>query len=218
MLLKEKDEIKAFLSKAAQPELGQLWQTIGIRRDIYKIIAMDVLEDGIIFMTSAPLELDEKHPVYINVNYKNFIFKLHKGDYKYAAKQLTCRYPEEAKAIESRRHPRTKIPKRGNITLTLRSTSADTALDAKMILHDISEGGVGGSVNIINADFFQRNNIFKVVKICEKTVKEDSLLHLRFVRVNPKSGRVTLGFSLTKPLSSRFHEILYAKLKENMTS
>ncbi len=216
MLLKHKDEIQAFLTKAPALELGVIWQTIGIRRDIYKIKSVDVLSDRIIFMTSATFEIDIDHPVYINVNYKNFIFKLNKGDYKSSRNQLVCDYPSEAKAIESRKYARTKIPKRASITLTLKAVNSDTAIEAKITLVDVSELGIGGSFNVINTEFFQRNNIFQVVKICEKDVVEDSLIHVRFLKVDNKSGRVSIGFSLTKPFSSKFHEVLFLKMKENL--
>lgn len=216
MLLKERDLIKNFLSKAPVLELGQIWQTVSVDRVIYKISSLEILDDGLIFSTTQPFQFNEEHPVYINVNYKSTIFKLEKGDYRFTKNQFICKFPQEAKAIESRKHPRTHIPKRANITLTLRTLSSETALDAKIILHNVSEQGVGGSINNINVDFFERFKVFQVIKICDRVVKEDNTMTTKHMRPEKKTGRYIIGFELNKAFTNKFHEILLLKMKENL--
>lgn len=215
MLLKQRDDIKSFLAKAPTIEIGQIWQTVN-QRVIYKIETMDVFEDGVVFRADAPLLFNEDHPVYINVNYKSLIFKLKKGDYRSEKNRFVCRYPSEAKAIDERKYPRTKIPKKANITISLRSMSWETALDAKIIVHDISERGIGGNISSINYDFFQRFSTFQVVKICNETVIEEALLTRRHMYPDKKTGRYFMGFDLNRPFSNHFHGLLLEKMKENL--
>ena len=150
------EEMAQLTKKAPLTDLGEIWQTIPSKRDIYKIKKLDVLKDSFTFQTTVVFEFELGFPVYIKINHRNLVFKLNPEDFRTNHNQLICKFPKEAKAIESRQFVRTKMPELSNVVVTLRPTSLKSAIDIDVRLLDISLMGIGAEVSSINKDFFQR--------------------------------------------------------------
>ena len=137
-LLDHKDEIYQMVKKAPVVEIGEIWQTLPMKREVYKINKLEVLSEAMIFSTTLPFEFDKTVPIYIKINFKNLIFKLMPGEFKTYNNQLSCTYPKEAKALESRGNERTKLPKKSTLNMTLRTLASGSSLDIKVSIEDIS--------------------------------------------------------------------------------
>lgn len=201
--------------KAPVIHLGEVWQTLPIKREVYSIVKMEALTDALVFQSTLPFEFEKDFPIFIRINYKNLIFKLMPGEFKSFRNQLSCAYPKEAKALEARNHERVKLPKKSHLTVTLRSVSSGTALDVKVTLENVSEKGMGiRSINL-NNDFFTRNKIFKVLKLCGRDLKEEATLTLKHITEKDNKAFIAVGLSADVPFSDKFFEILREEIKRD---
>ncbi len=197
------EEIAQLSKKAPLADLGEIWQTIPSKRDIYKIKKLDVLKDSFIFQTTVSFDFEIGYPVFIKINHRNLIFKLNPEDYRTHHNQLICNFPKEAKAIESRRFERTKMPDLSNIVLTLRPTSEKSAIDIDVRLLDISLMGIGAEVPSLNKDFFQRTTEFKIAKILGKEVKEQATFTVRHILEREDRHYIKIGFASDMMISQQ---------------
>ena len=189
------EEIAQLSKKAPLIDLGEIWQTIPCKRDIYKIMKLDVLNDSFIFHTTVSFEFEIEFPVYIKINHRNLIFKLNPEDYRTHHNQLICNFPKEAKAIESRQFERIKMPEFSNVVVTLRPTSLKSAIDIDVRLLDISLMGIGAEVSSINKDFFQREKEFRIVKISGQETKEQAKFSIRHIIEREDRRFIKIGFA-----------------------
>ncbi len=213
-LLAHKEEIANMARKAPVMEIGQIWQTLPVKREVYVIKNMEVLKEAMIFKTTLPFEFDDQFPVYIKINYKNLIFKLLPGDYRVFKNQLSCTYPKEAKAIESRNLERTSLPKKSNLHLTLRTLSASTSLDIKVKLENISELGIGIKVPSLNLEFFNRNSSFIIIQVCGHNWMENATLTVRHIHEKDNGAFIGIGMAASLPFSDGFFQILRSEIKK----
>lgn len=189
------EEIAQLSKKAPLMELGEIWQTIPFKRDIYKIMKLDVLKDSFIFHTTLSFEFKIEFPVYIKINHRNLIFKLNPEGYRTHHNQLICKFPKEAKAIESRQFERIKMPELSNVIVTLRPTSLKSAIDIDVRLLDISLMGLGIEVSSLNKDFFQREKEFMILKISGTKIIEQAKFSIRHITGREDRRLIKIGFS-----------------------
>lgn len=200
-LLDHKDEIFQMVKKAPVLEIGEIWQTLPMRREVYKINSLEVLSEAMIFSTTSPFEFEKDFPIFIKINFKNLIFKLMPSEFKTYNNQLSCTYPKEAKAIESRSKDRTKLPKRSSMNLLLRTFHSGYAIDVKVQIDDISDAGLGIKVNQFNAEFFHQSGVFKIIKVCGKNHTEECTLTVRHISQKDKGSFINVGLSADKNFS-----------------
>lgn len=165
-------------------------------------------KDSFIFQTTVSFEFELGFPVYIKINHRNLIFKLNPEDYRTHHNQLICNFPKEAKAIESRRFERTRMPEYSNVTITLRPTSAKSAIDIDIRLLDISLMGIGAEAPGLNKDFFQRETEFKIVKIMGKEIKEQAKFSVRHIIEREDRHFIKIGFSSDIMLSQNLMQTI----------
>lgn len=189
------EEIAQLSKKAPLIDLGEIWQTIPCKRDIYKIMKLDVLNDSFIFHTTVSFEFEIEFPVYIKINHRNLIFKLNPEDYRTHHNQLICDFPKLAKAIESRQFERIKMPELSNVVVTLRPTSLKSAIDIDVRLLDISLIGLGTEVSIVNKDFFQREKEFMILKISGSKIIEQAKFSIRHIIGREDRRLIKIGFA-----------------------
>lgn len=213
-LLAQKEEIAQMAKKAPVMEYGQIWQTLPMKREVYVIKSMEVLKEAMIFQTTLPFEFDNQFSVYIKINYKNLIFKLSPGDYRVFNNQLSCTYPKEAKAIESRTFDRTSLPKKSNLHLTLRTLSSSTALDIKVNIENVSEAGLGIKASSLNQEYFNRNSSFKIIKVCGHNWMEEATLTVRHIYEKDNKAFIGIGLQASIPFSDQFFHILRSEIKK----
>ncbi len=213
-LLAQKEEIAKMARKAPVMEFGQIWQTLAVKREVYAIKNMELLKEAMIFQTTLPFEFDDAFPVYIKINYRNLIFKLSPGDYRVFNNQLSCTYPKEAKAIESRAFDRTLLPKKSSLQLTLRALSASTALDIRVHLENISELGIGVKAPSLNLEFFNRNSSFKIIEVCGYSWVEEATLTLKHIYKKDNEPFLGIGMAASLPFSDQFFQILRSQMKK----
>lgn len=207
-LLEHKDEIFNMVQKAPVMELGEIWQTLPLKREVYKITQMEVLSEALIFSTTLPFEFDKFVPIFIKINFKNLIFKLMPGEFKTYNNQLSCSYPKEAKALESRALSRTRLPKKGNVNLTIRTMSLGHVVDLKVSIEDVSESGLGIKASIVTLEHFQKGNVFKIIKVCGRQHLEEGTLTVRHASNKDQKAFVKVGLWSDKPFSDEFFKIL----------
>lgn len=213
-LLAHKDEIASMVKKAPVVEIGEIWQTLPNKREIYSIKKLEVYSEAMIFVTTMPFEFSNEFPIYIRINYKNLIFKLSPYEYKTYKNQLSCIYPKEAKAVESRGVERTKLPKKSSLNITLRTLSTSTALDIKVSLEDVSDSGLGVKASSLNLEYFQRNAVFKIIKVCGRNQLEESTLTVRHISSKEHKGFIGIGLSASTPFSDKLFQILREEIKK----
>lgn len=213
-LLAEKDEIFKMVKKAPVVEIGDIWQTLPNKREVYKIKKFEVYSEAMIFVTTLPFDFEKDFPIYIRINYKNIIFKLSPNEFKTYKNQLSCIYPKEAKAIESRSKERTKLPKKSSLNITLRTLSTQTALDIKVSLEDVSESGIGVKASSLNLEYFQRNAVFKIIKVCGRNQMEEVTLSVRHISQKDHKSFIGIGLEASSPFSDRLFQILREEIKK----
>ena len=213
-LVAQKDEIFNMVKKAPVVEIGDIWQTLPHKREVYKIKKLEIYSEAMIFVTTLPLKFEKDFPIYIRINYKNLIFKLTPNEFKTYKNQLSCIYPQEAKAIEFRGLERTRLPKKGSLNITLRTLSTSTALDIKVSLEDVSENGIGVKASSLNLEYFQRNSVFKVIKVCGRNQMEESTLTVRHISLKENKSFIGIGLLASIPFSDKFFQILRDEIKK----
>lgn len=213
-LLDHKDEIFQMVKKAPVVEIGEIWQTLPFKREIYRIKKMEVLSDAMIFLTTLPFEFENDFPIYIRLNYKNLVFKLSSEEYKTFNNQLSCSYPKEAKAKEDRSLGRTKLPKKNSLNMVLRTFADGTALDIKVSLEDVSESGLGVKTSSLNQGFFHKKAVFKIIKVCGRNHMEEATLSVRHVSEKDHMSFIGIGLSASVPFSDELFEILREEMKK----
>jgi hypothetical protein len=212
-LLDHKDEIFKMAKKAPVVEIGEIWQTLPSKREIYRIKKMEVLSEAMVFLTTLPFEFENDFPIYIRLNYKNLIFKLTPHEYRTYNNQLSCVFPKNAKAKEDRLIERAKLPKKTSLNLVLRTFTRGATLDIKVSLEDVSENGVGVRTSIFNQEYFHKNAVFKIVKICGKNQMEVGVLSVCHVSLKANKGLIGIGLSSSVTFSDKLFEILRQELK-----
>jgi hypothetical protein len=213
-LLADKDEIFNMVNKAPVVEIGDIWQTLPNKRTAYSIKKLEVFSEAMILLSDTPFEFENEFPIYIRINYKNIIFKLSPGEFRTHKNQLSCVYPKEAKAIEARNKDRTKLPKKSSLNITLRTLSAESAIDIKVQLEDVSESGIGVKASSLNLEYFLRNSSFKVVKVCGRNHMEDATLSVRHISKKTHKSFIGIGLSGNLLFSDRFFQILREEMKK----
>lgn len=211
------EELKAILAKAPPGDFGIAWQTTGTERLIYPIVEVEIQDESLVFISSAPFQVNQAFPIYIKMANRNLVFRLSLGEYEYIKNQLKCRYPKDAKALEERAQQRTQLPLKVNVNLTLRALSPSTVLDTRIQLLDLSDGGLGGAITRLNQDFFLRTSSFQVVKVGDKNHAETALLTLEHITDQGQGNKMKVGFSLDKPLSDGFYQLLKLEMKKGVT-
>lgn len=215
-MLDHKDEIFQMVKKAPVVEIGEIWQTLPMRREVYKINSLEVLSEAMIFSTTLPFEFEKNYPIYIKINFKNLIFKLMPNEFKTYNNQLSCTYPKEAKALESRTKDRTRLPKKSNMSLILRTFHSGNAMDVKVSIDDISDAGLGIKANAVNAEYFHKSSVFKIIKVCGKNHMEECTLTVRHVSQKDKGSFISIGLSADKSFSDEMFTILRENLKRGL--
>jgi hypothetical protein len=212
-LIAIQDEMRVIAQKAPAADLGEVWQTIPNRREIYKIKKLEVLKDSFIFHTKASFDFDFGYPVYIKINHRNLIFKLNPEDYKTHQNQLVCSFPKEAKAIESRRYERTNFPDSSNLIVTLRPVSEKTAIDIDVRLLDISLMGLGVQASSLNKDFFQRSSVFKMIKVLGLPYLEKAKFTVCHITLKEDKNLIKIGLSADSFIDQELFRILHNELE-----
>ena len=196
------------VTKAPVREIGEIWQSLPHKRDVFKIVSLELLKEVMIFQTKLHFDFDPNFPIFVKINYKNLIFKISAHEFKTYNNQMSCEYPSEAKAIEDRSLDRTKLPKKSNLNITLRSGGKDF----KVSLDDISECGIGIRTSSANLDHFQKSTLFKIIKVCGKQVSEEATLSVRHVSIKDISNVLSVGLAADAAFSHDFFEIIRAEI------
>ncbi len=207
-LLAHKDEIIAMVQKAPVLELGNIWQTLPNKRELYSIRKIEIIDEAFVFHSLANFEFDLESPIFIKINYRNLIFKLMPGEFRYKGSQLLCLFPREAKAIEARGAERTKLPVSSKINVTLKSLDSSTAIDVVVQLNNISESGIGARTSILNIEFFRKSNLYKIISVCGRPHIEEGTLTLRHITEKKEKKLIELGFQSDKHLSDELFSLL----------
>lgn len=216
-LLAQKDEIFQLMKQAPITAIGEIWQTLPFKREVFQINKLEVLSDALIFKTRLPFDFDPNFPIFIKINYRNLIFKLSPGEYRVNHNQLSCSYPKEAKALESRAKPRTKLPKKNTLTVTLRTLSNESVLDLKVHLEDVSEIGICIRTSSLNGEFFRKNTFFKMIQVCHENQMEEAVFNVRHIFYRADKSTACIGLSADQKLSDRFFEIILDEMTRGKT-
>ena len=212
-LIAIQEEMLVIAKKAPTSDLGEVWQTIPNRREIYQIKKLEVLKDSFIFHTKTSFEFDFGYPVYIKINHRNLIFKLNPEDYKTHQNQLVCSFPKEARAIESRQYERTVFPEPANLILTLRPVSEKTAIDVDVKLLDISLMGLGIQASSLNKDFFQRSSVFKIIKVLGNPHLEKAKFTVCHITLKEDKNLIKIGMSADAFIGQELFRLLHNELE-----
>ncbi len=196
------------VTKAPVREIGEIWQSLPHKREVYKIMNLELLKEVMIFQTKLPFDFDASFPIFVKINYKNLIFKLSPTEFKTYNNQMSCEYPSEAKAIEDRSLERTKLPKKSNLNITLRSGGKDF----KVSLEDLSEGGIGIRTSIVNREHFEKSTLFKIIKVCGQQLDEGATLSVRHTCQKDSRDFISVGLAADAAFSNEFFEIIRSAL------
>ena len=213
-LLAQKDEISKMIKKAPVMEIGEIWQTLPIKRQVYRITKLELLNEALIFKTQLPFQFDQNFPIYIKINYNNLIFKLSTEEYRTFTNQLSCSYPKEAKAIENRTLDRTKLPRKFNLNVMLKTTRGDSLIELKVNLEDISESGLGIRTSSANIELFTEEARFKLFKIAGHYLSEEATLSVRHISSKDKQGYLSIGMHADTPFSEKLFELLREAIRK----
>lgn len=192
------------VTKAPVREIGEIWQSLPHKKEVYKITSLELLKEVMIFQTNLHFDFDPNFPIFVKINYKNLIFKISPMEFKTYHNQMSCEYPSEAKAIEDRSLERTKLPKKSNLNITLRSGGREF----KVALEDISEGGIGIRTNSANREQFQASTLFKIIKVCGQHISEEATLSVRHSSMKGMNDFVSVGLAADAAFSDEFFEII----------
>ena len=209
-----KQEISQMIHKAPVSWVGEIWQTLPMKREVFKIGQLDILSELMIFKTKTPFNFDENFPVYIKINYNNLIFKLLPGEFKVYNNQLSCSFPKFAKAIENRTLERTRFPDRLNLSVLLKAERGDLLIELKGAIEDISESGLGIKTSCPDLDFLLEHNAFKLVKICGHYVLEEADLTVKHISTRDQNGLVGIGLSANRPFGEKIFNLLREAIKK----
>ncbi len=194
--------------------IGQIWQTLPHKREVYQITNLEVLTHAMIFHTTVPFDLETDFPIYVQLNFKNLIFKLSPKEFRTHRNQMSCIFPKQAQALEERALVRTKLPKKTSLHLTLRTLSTGSALDIKVSIENISESGLGIKVSRLNEEYFKRNSFFKIVQICGRNLLEETTLTVRHISAKEHKSFIGVGLSGSLPFSDTLFAILREEIKK----
>jgi hypothetical protein len=203
-VLSHKEEFFKMVTKAPVREIGEIWQTLPHKREVYTITNLELLKEVMIFQTKLHFDFDPNFPIFVKINYKNLIFKISPTEFKTYHNQMSCEYPSEAKAIEDRSLERTKLPKKSNLNITLRSAGRNF----KVSLDDISEGGIGVRTSIVNMEQFQPSTLFKIIKVCGQPLNEEATLSVRHTSTKGMKDFIGVGLAADAAFSNEFYEII----------
>lgn len=209
--LNHREEFFQMVTKAPLVEIGEIWQALPHKRDVYRITSLELLKDVMIFQVLSAFNFDPHFPLFIRINYRNLVFKLMPGQFKTSSNLMSCGYPTDAKAAEGRKLERTKLPKKSNLNITLRSAGRDF----KVSLEDVSEGGIGIRTSMANMEYFQRSNLFQVVKVCGQAIQESATLMVKHASLRDMKDFICVGLSADSSFSQEFFEIITHEIGRN---
>lgn len=199
------------VTKAPVMEIGEIWQSLPHKREVYKITNLELLREVMIFQTKLHFDFDQNFPIFVKINYRNLIFKISPREFKTYNNQMSCEYPSEAKAIEDRILERTRLPKKSNLNITLRSAGKDF----KVALEDISEGGLGIRTSSANMEYFQRSTLFKIIKVCGQQLTEEATLSVRHASFRDQTNFISVGLAADCSFSNEFFEIIKTEIQRD---
>lgn len=212
--LKHREEFFQMVTKAPLIEIGEIWQSLPHKREVYRISHLELLRDFMIFQAKLPFDFDPNFPLFIKINYRELVFKVTPEEFRAHGNQMSCSYPVEAKAAEGRKLERTMLPKKSNLNITLRSAGRDF----KVSLENISESGIGIRTSMANMEFFQRSYIFVIAKLCGQPIQETAVLSVRHTSLKTSDDFISVGLAADVTLSDHFFDVIREQIRKNRFS
>jgi hypothetical protein len=197
---------------------GDIWQSIhgGEGRHLSQII--ELRSDRVLFRTPSIVQIDPNLPIFVRLNYRNLIFRLEPGDFKVNADKVSCRYPDEARALEERQGgDRYVLPFNADISLSLKRmerTIREMTYEIELRIIDVSEKGFGILISSHNRDYFRKNDHFWLKAVDHIPLRSPILGSVCYIAPKGyylKRGDVRVGLSLGLPLSRETLEYLKRK-------
>lgn len=172
---RDKAEIKQIIKKS-ENRTNIIWQNALGKRLIYKIRKIEMHE--VVQILKLQIDeynsmLDQQEVVYINLGFRNTIFKA--NILSIEKDVLSLFVPLEVKTQELREHSRKKFQMSDEKYLSLYFDSPLTRSSSQVLkfkLLDISDGGAGLIISDKNKHFFETSHIFTIGQIGEHKLGE----------------------------------------------
>lgn len=202
---------------------GDIWQTtpgIGQGRQVTQIIEIqtDLRSDRVVLRTPSFLQVQPDLPIFVRLNYRNIIFRLEPGEFKVNGDKVSCRYPEEARALEERKGgDRYVLPFNADISLSLKRverTLREMTYEMELRIIDVSERGFGILISSQNKDCLKKNDHLWLKSIDHEPLRTPILGSVCYVAPRGyylKRGDVRVGVSLSMPIAREMLERLKKK-------
>jgi hypothetical protein len=218
-------QVVTVIQKAA-PFGGRIWQNLaGGARKIYHLANMqaDMRSDDITFKLVYIEELDPKLPIFVNLFYRNIIFRLDPTGYHVTGDKLVCEYPKELRALDPRNGDRYVLPFHSEISLSITrlEQKGRKSVDLEVKIIDVSEKGFGIIISGKNRDFLKVDERFIITAIDNRGLKREIPGYVTYASPKgyfQKKGDMRVGLSLDIPLPGEMFEYLKKKCKIILTA
>jgi hypothetical protein len=201
---------------------GDLWQSHSVteERILSQIIHInnEIKSDRVIFRTPSIIEVDPAKPIFIRLNYRNLIFRLEPGEFKVIGDRVSCRYPDQARALEERKGgDRYVLPFSAELSLSLKRMERnmrEITHEMELRIIDVSEKGFGILISSANREYLKKNDHFWLKSIDHRLLRAPILGTVCYVAPKGyflKRGDVRVGLSLSLPIARDVLETLKKK-------
>lgn len=196
---------------------GDIWQSVpGAQegRHVSQIIQIqtELRSDRVTLRTPSIVQINPELPIFVRLNYRNLIFRLYPHDFKVMGDKISCRYPEDARALEARKGgDRYVLPFNADISLSLKRierTMKEMTYEMELRILDVSERGFGILISSHNRDCLKKHDHFWLRSINHEPLRTPILGNVCYVAPKGyylKRGDVRVGVSLSMPID---HDIL----------
>ncbi len=198
---------------------GDIWQSQsgGVGRHVAQIIqiGVELKSDRVTLRTPTIVQINPNEALYVRLNYRNLIFRLHPGEFKVNGDKISCIYPVEARALEERKGgDRYVLPFNSDISLSVKRmerTIREITYEMELRIIDVSEKGFGILITGHNRDYFKKNDHFWLKSVDHKVLRTPILGSVCYVAPKGyylKRGDVRVGLALSIPLAKETFEYL----------
>ena len=204
-------EFMTIIKNRSGLKMGKVWQTLGSRRDIYQIEKLDLIENKLILQTTCDFDFMYFAPIYCFIDNRNLIFKFNDSDIKVHKNVLIVEFPQMAKCLEERKHPRFQFPY-DSVKVSLKSMSGQVTDYATSSFCDISKFGFSIYWPIKQKDFFKKFHYFKMIKINSKETHVSADFSVAHISPTTDKRFVKVGFSTETLFLENFQNQLFGSL------
>jgi hypothetical protein len=206
---------------------GDIWQTAPDGRRILHILQLhiDIKSDKVVIKAYGIRDLDPKSPIFIRLSYRNIIFKLEPRKFKILGlEKLIFDYPEEMRALETRKGERYVLPFDSQISLSITKAArsiSENVPDLEVRIVDVSESGFGILISAANKEYLKKGDHFWIKTVDQRPLKKEISGIVTYVAPKGyylKRGDVRVGLCLDTPLARDVFEQLKSKCHQILSA